>query len=941
MQQFEWKLTRVPDAGGATGEEISRLAYDDTRGGWFSAVVPGTVLTSYLRAGRIDDPYYSDNIEKLDQAYYNVDYWYRARLRVPAEPAGRRTWLCFDGIHRKADIFLNGERIGEIGGAFLRGRFDVTQRARPGEEAVLAVYIHWCDANLLDTPTFIGSAGWDFMPAIPGRNIGLYRDVYLEATGDARLVDPFVRTELAEPGLDAAEVKICTEIANEADAPREGVLCGAIEPGGMTFRQPVALPARGVQTLELPPVHLERPRLWWPVDLGEPNLYTLTLTLEIDGRVSDRRTVSFGVRKFDYDREGHDLRLRVNGVPVLCKGGNWGMPDAMLGQTPAFLDASVRMHREMHFNMIRTWHGTSDFEEFYDACDKYGVMVFEDFALHGKQAPHDPPMLLASARDKIRRLRNRACIALWCGENEAVPPKPLDVQLPEACAALDGTRLYIAASNCDGVRGGITYTVQQPAWFFRHAAGFTTEIGAQAVPAVESMRRMMKESELWPPENPVWQLHDYNFGIGNKISEKYTKEITARYGAPTGIEDFCRKAQLLNLETYKAMFEAWNDRMWNDCSGILLWMSAPAWPSLIWQTYDYYLDAFGTYYGSKHACEPVHVQWNAETGEVKVINHTPQPLCGVTAETEVYCLDGRRAYANRVTLDAPPCAATKADTLFAPQQENLALGKPAFASSCAGEAVQAGNVTDGTEETRWTSGEGQTEWLCVDLQTEEIIDGVQISWENAYAADFGVETSVDGAAFEEAATVCDGVGGCNTLHFQQRTARYVRVVCTRRGTIWPYSIYQLRVLRAREHASEMPELSDTHFIKLRLRDAQGALLSENFYWRSLRDCDYTSLAQMPQAALKTRAKMTAEGMRVEIRNASGNIAVGVRLKAAKAGVSGDDRILPAFYDDNYFSLLPGETREICIRYAPQDGAHPCLVTEGFNAPRRMVAVTAE
>ena len=139
----------------------------------------------------------------------------------------------------------------------------------------------------------------------------------------------------------------------------------------------------------------------------------------------------------------------------------------------------------------------------------------------------------------------------------------------------------------------------------------------------------------------------------------------------------------------------------------------------------------------------------------------------------------------------------------------------------------------------------------------------------------------------------------------------------------------------------MPELSDTHFIKLRLRDAQGALLSENFYWRSLRDCDYTSLAQMPQAALKTRAKMTAEGMRVEIRNASGNIAVGVRLKAAKAGVSGDDRILPAFYDDNYFSLLPGETREICIRYAPQDGAHPCLVTEGFNAPRRMVAVTAE
>ncbi len=936
---IKWSIARVCDNEGICGEAIASSEFDMRAGGWFDAVVPGTFLTSYEAAGKIDDPYFSDNILKLDKEYYNVDHWYRGEYSLPKEFNDKHIFLNFDGINKLADVYINGEYLGKIEGAFRRGIFDVTDKVTAGEKVYIAVHIHWCPSTLLDTPTFIGSEGWDFIPDIPGRNMGIYREVYFSAVGNAKLENPFLRTELSMPKMDKATLNLSFELVNLADEEKTFTVYGRITPSGLSFEKSVLVPARTKIIANADELTIENPLLWWPNGYGEPNLYKCELTVISDGAVSDNADFNFGIRDFKYDREDKELLLTVNGVKVLNKGGNWGFPDAMLKHNDEFIDNSVRLHKEMNFNVIRTWHSNSDFECFYDACDKYGILVFEDFALHGKACPHDPEMFMESAKDKIKRLRNRACIFLWCGENEAVPPAPLDVELPKAVEELDGTRLYIAASNCDGVHGGVAYTIQDPAWYFGQASGYTTELGAMAVPNIESMRRMMKEDELWPAGNPVWEHHDYNFGIGNKNSKKYTDEINARYGKTDNIEDFCKKAQLINFETYRATFEAWNDKLFDDCSGLLLWMTAPAWPSLIWQTYDYYLDTFGTYFGSKLACEPKHIQWNALEGTVKAINNTSEDFdCSV--ETEVYDLEGKLLYKNDVNATAKKESATLIGKLFNPTGVDCATGKKAWASTEANERDIAQNAFDGDDVKRWASSGKDTEWIAVDLGEETDIDAVFINWENAYAKDFDIEVSNDGENWETVASVKDGKGGLNTVSFPAIKRRYVKIHCLKKGTMWAYSIYKIFVYKAGTSASGIEGLTPTHFIKLRMKDNDGKLISENFYWRSLVDCDYKAMEGMKKSAISLEAARKSENgktyLTVKVKNTGENIAVCIRLKAGDKNItSGDDRILPTIYSDNYFSLLSGEEKTVTVEI-PDENAEINLSAEGYNTQKTYI-----
>jgi len=914
-----WMLARVPDVN-ENGETLSQKGYALNEA-WLPAVVPGTVLLSYEAAGKIDDPYFSDNILKLDQSYYNVDYWYRGTLAVPE---GKRKLLTFFGVNHKADVFVNGKKIGEVNGAFRRGIFDVTELVGNEKTATVAVYIHWCDGSLLETPTFIGSAGWDFMPAIPGRNCGLYAPVTLTATAEADVRDPFVTVALSDD-LETAVLSISAEAVNLTDTELSCTLSAAVE--GNKVTETITLQKNETRLVTFGKIVLNNPKVWWPVGYGDQPLYDLDVTVSVGNTVSSEKTVRFGVRKFEYDRDGHDLVLTVNGVRVLCKGGNWGMPDAMLKQTARFLDDSVRLHAEAGVNMIRTWHSNSDFEAFYDACDKYGVMVFEDFALHGKQVPYEPMLFMESARDKLKRLRNRCCIAVWCGENEAVPPAPLDVLLPEAISELDGTRLYVAASNCDGVHGGTTYMIQDPAWFFGHAKGFVTEIGTQTVPNIESMRRMMKEEELWPVGNAVWEHHDYNFGIGNKNSKKYTDEVNARYGQTTDIEDFCKKAQLVNVETYKAIFESYNDGMFDECSGLLLWMSAPAWPSLIWEIYDYYLDTFGAFYGTKKATEMHHIQWNARTGSVKVINHLPAAFKG-RAEAEVYNMDGTLKFRDETAVCVGGADKAEIMSLFPDTAVNIAVGCKGTASGFEKDCI-ADNAFDGNDITRWTCDGADKGWLCVDLGKVCAVDGVRISWENAYAKDYHIEVSVDGKAFTKVAETVGGNGGLNTLKFDAVEARYVRLVCTARGTMWNYSCYQFMVFAAGTSEAGIEGLSKVHFIKLRLFDEAGNLVSDNFYWRSKVNCDCRELKNLGQ----TELAVAYEENTVTVTNTGKNVALAVRIKATKpeAKQGEDDRILPAFLSDNYLCLLPNETKAVSLSYdADVYGGKAKLTVSGMN-----------
>ena len=222
--------------------------------------------------------------------------------------------------------------------------------------------------------------------------------------------DPQITTDLPLPRTDSADVSIATTVRNVGDQPEKGVLKGSF--GDVTFEQPVELAAGASQTVSFDPktfpqLHVANPKLWWPNGYGAPNLYSLHLSFEVDGQVSDAQDVSFGIRKITYQVPGSDkLALSVNGVRVFCKGGDWGMDEALKRIPRARLEAQIRMHQIANFNMIRNWGGQSTSEDFYDLCDKYGILVWDEFFQFNSADPLDTGLYLANCRDKTLRYRN-------------------------------------------------------------------------------------------------------------------------------------------------------------------------------------------------------------------------------------------------------------------------------------------------------------------------------------------------------------------------------------------------------------------------------------------------------------------------------------------------------------------------------------------------------
>jgi hypothetical protein len=180
------------------------------------------------------------------------------------------------------------------------------------------------------------------------------------------------------------------------------------------------------------------------------------------------------------------------------------------------------------------------------------------------------------------------------------------------------------------------------------AHGFNTELGSPSVPTAASMRKMMPEADQWPISD-TWHYHDLLNGL-----DEYVNAVDRLYGKAESLDDFCRKVQLINYDSYRAMFESWNSRLWGDASGVLLWMSHPAWPSVEWQTYSWDYETFGSYFGSRKACEPVHVQMNLDDHDVVVLNTTTSPLDDMKVTLTCYDLAGKKISAKAVKeIDVP------------------------------------------------------------------------------------------------------------------------------------------------------------------------------------------------------------------------------------------------------------------------------------------------
>jgi hypothetical protein len=337
------------------------------------------------------------------------------------------------------------------------------------------------------------------------------------------------------------------------------------------------------------------------------------------------------------------LKISVNGVRVFCRGGNWGWDELLRRMPEEKMRAVIGMHRDMNFTMIRNWIGSSTREEFYQACDENGILVWNDFWEAGPFTD-DLPGYAEIARDTIVRYRTHPCIVIWCGANEENPPAAIDAAITAAVREEDDEILYLSNSAAGFVSGHGPYYWVDPVKYFDPNTydtfnfGFHTEIGMPTIPVVESMRHLVGNGDPgWPIGTP-WFHHDWSTH-GNQRPDTYLGAVDERLGSSSGLEEFTRKAQFVNYENMRAMFEAWNAHLWTDASALLLWMSHPAWHSTVWQTYDYDLDVNGSYYGARKGCEAIHVQANQTDWTTVVVNHTRNSITA-TIQADLYDLEG-------------------------------------------------------------------------------------------------------------------------------------------------------------------------------------------------------------------------------------------------------------------------------------------------------------
>jgi Exo-beta-D-glucosaminidase Ig-fold domain/Glycosyl hydrolases family 2/F5/8 type C domain len=804
--------------------------------GWLPATVPGTVLVSYLNAGALPDPNYGDNQLQISDSFFYADFWYRDEFTIPAPAPGRKLWLNFDGINWKADVYFNGASLGRIDGAFLRGHFDVTARVRPGALNALAVRIHKPatpgsvrektaaetgpngGALGVDNPSFHATAGWDWIPSIRGRDIGIWSDVYLTTTGPVVLEHPMISSRLPLPDTSSADLTVEVALRNTEPNPVTGVLRGQF--GEVHFERTVEVPAAASTVVKLDPstvpaLHMLHPRLWWPVGYGEPDLYDVRLEfVTAAGGRSDAKAFRAGVRQFTYAEEGGALKLFINGRRFIGRGGNWGFSESNLLYRAREYDAAVRYHRDMGFTMIRNWVGQVGDDAFFDACDRYGVVVWQDFWLANPADAPDPAdnaMFLHNAADFIERIRNHPSVGLYCGRNEGNPPPVLNTGLEKLVASLHPGIRYIPNSAMGLVSGGGPYHLMPVNFYFdqRATPKLHSELGMANIVSMDSLQQMMPSADQWP-QGSVWGLHDFTTR-GAQQGGALRETIQKTYGDAANAADWVELAQFTNYDGHRAMFEAQSKRR----MGVLMWMSHPCWPSFVWQTYDYYLEPTAGYFGAKKGCEPLHVQWNPLNNTVEVVNYSAGQRAGLGVKASILNADG------------------------------------------------------------------------------------SVQWEQTATVD----------------SVEDSVVAPITLVFPAAG------------------------------------LSPLHFVRLKLT-AGGATVSENTYLRSLKTYqvpgltfgpfhipdypafDLRAIRALPKVNL--RSATTAERLRdrwvlwTELENPSKTPALLVHLKAVREKTG--DRILPALYEDNYLTLLPGETRRIRTELEQADtrGERPSIVVDGFN-----------
>ncbi|MHC4535038.1 MAG: glycosyl hydrolase 2 galactose-binding domain-containing protein [Planctomycetota bacterium] len=682
-----WKI-QSGDQLSVGGDNISTTAFEtDT---WYDARTPSTVLASLVDQGQYKDIYFAKNLNDVPKERFEQPWWCRNEFVLSGDDTRNVTLLEFDGINHAANIWLNGRQLADtkqVYGAFRRFSFNVSEFVKEGKN-ILAVEV------IPPKPGDFSTGFVDWNPPPPDRNMGIFRPVRLRHCKNVSIDNPFIRTDLDTDKLDRADLTVSAELTNHSDLSVTGTLVGSIE--AINFEASVTLGAGEQKTITFTPERykdlvINQPRVWWPFELGQPNLYNLRLEFVLDREVCDECQTAFGIRRVeDYFNEQGHRGYKINGRKVLIKSAGWS-DDMLLADTPEKLEAQIQYVKHMNLNCIRLEGIWGKDHTLYDLCDRYGILMMVGWSCHweheqylgkpvderfgGITSPEDIDLMAKSWNDQIIWLRNHPSILVWAVGSDKIPHPLLERRYITTFEKYDPTRPYLGSTGGVGSEQAIIgsevivsdisgqtgvkmlgpYAYTPPVYWYEDkkrggAYGFNTETGPGAqVPVLESLKKMIPAGNLWP----VDEYWDFHCGL-NEFShlDRFCKALEERYGPVDNVEQFDRKAQVMNYELIRPMFEAFRATE-GIATGVVQWMLNAAWPKMYWQLYDWYLNPNGAFYGTKKACEPLQLIYNYSNKSVFLVNSTRSSE-NLTAQIRIFDLHSNEIFHKKQTVCAEP-----------------------------------------------------------------------------------------------------------------------------------------------------------------------------------------------------------------------------------------------------------------------------------------------
>ena len=651
-----------------------------------AAAVPGQVHADLLRAGLIPDPFHRDQATRCQW----VETW---RWRYVRDFCVPRDWLTgwdvlqFDGLDTFAEVCLNGERLGSAANMFTPQWYDVSGTVRPGLNRLEVAFTPPREALAdIDTAARFGcfaqdrlyvrrmqcSHGWDWVHRFA--SMGIWRPVRLASYDRARIGDVAVRTVTLNERAAVLDVHVDLEDRTGGPVP---VRVDVVDPDGRTVYSKAVEAERGRVRLR---AEAPNPRPWWPNGHGEHPLYQCRVAvLPGDGPALDNRTARFGIRTVavaveqvadDAVRDGLEgagstWTLLMNGRRIFCKGANWVPADPWPARiAPEHYERLVGLARDGNMNMLRAWGGgIYEPEPFWDACDRLGIMVWQDFMLACGEYPEDDESFLRQLRPEfesaMRALRNHPSLVLWCGDNElGMNDAPGSGHWGQTiaervsgplCASLDPDRPFVPTSPHGGAINNAPEAgdCHRSAWYNPDFLGgpmddypsridacwgrFVSEYAIAGAPPLRSLLKFMAPDDLVDPAARIWEFRtgDNPYNGVDALTHFRMLERTASllYGNTNDPQSQVRYMEYVQYEFVARAIAAHRRRMF-DCSGLLFWMFNDCWPASGFSLVDYYGFPKAGYYAARAAFAPVIVALEPLDGRVRVwlCNDTPREV---------------------------------------------------------------------------------------------------------------------------------------------------------------------------------------------------------------------------------------------------------------------------------------------------------------------------